>query len=89
MKMILHFFRLLGAVGATVAVGSGCGAKSDSAATAVAAFAPRDTAMIDSIPSCASCRLSVVDWVRIGATTDTFIPVRSPGFCAIAADRSI
>jgi len=40
----------------------------------------RDTAMIDSVPSCSTCSLTVTDSLLIGTAKDASIPVRVPGF---------
>lgn len=49
---------------------------------------PRDTVMIDSLPTCSKCRIAVVDSVRLGAPDDKLIPVRPPGFLRDSRGRN-
>lgn len=73
------FCVLTGLLVATVTA-AGCAGESGLSGGTSKSVARRDTAMIDSVPTCLTCSITVVDSVSIGTPKDTLIPHRVPGF---------
>lgn len=57
-----------------------CAGERSSPGAELNAVVRRDTAMIDSVPSCSVCSIAVVDSLPIGSAKDALIPMRVPGF---------
>lgn len=76
----MKIFRLLPGLMAASLISAACSGRDDDANKAPYASVPRDTAMIDSIPSCQACAIVLIDSLALGTAKDVNIPARVPGF---------